>query len=78
MRIECTLFVWIFVLGLGLGSYFSRFILVFDDLTMLVILHVVDDRVYRQWGTCDDSSILKPSGLVLRKCSYPLGDRVRR
>ena len=29
-----------------LGSYFSEFILVFNDLPMLAILHVVDDRVY--------------------------------
>ena len=24
-------------------------------LTMLAILHALDDRVYRQWGACDDS-----------------------
>jgi hypothetical protein len=50
---------------------FSGFILVLDDLTMFTILHVVDDGVYRQWGACDESWILKSTDLVFRKCSYP-------
>jgi hypothetical protein len=54
----------------GLASYFFEFILLFDDLIMLVILHVVDNRVYWQWGACDDSWILKSTNLILRKCSY--------
>jgi len=55
----------------GLGFYFSGFILVFDDLIMLPILHILDDRVYRQWGACDDSWILKSTLLAFQKCSYP-------
>jgi hypothetical protein len=52
----------------GVGVYFFIFILIFDDLTMLAILHVVDGRVYRQWGACDESLILKPTSLVFQKC----------
>jgi hypothetical protein len=56
-------------LYLSTSSYYKHFEIQYD-LTIVTILHVIDDHDSGQWGACH-SWILKSTGLVFQKFSHP-------